>query len=81
MGIEIFTGEFWSGKKAKELGLIDGIGNIEEVLQQKYGDDIIIKKFEKQKSWLGKKLSGSENHFENLVNTIEEKSIWQKYGF
>ena len=81
LGIEIFTGEFWSGKKAKELGLVDGIGNVEEILQQKYGEDVIIKKFEKQKSWLGKKLSGSANHFESLVNTIEEKSIWQKYGF
>merc|ERR1712167_149577 len=55
LGIEIFTGEFWSGKKAKELGLVDGIGNVEEILQQKYGEDVIIKKFEKQKSWLGKK--------------------------
>ena len=27
LGIELFTGEFWSGTKSKELGLIDGIGN------------------------------------------------------
>ena len=25
-GIELFSGEFWSGSKSKELGLIDGIG-------------------------------------------------------
>ena len=24
-GIELFSGEFWSGRKAKELGLIDGM--------------------------------------------------------
>jgi len=78
----LFTGEFWAGSKAKELGLIDGIGNADEILKEKFGEDILIKKFEKPKSWLNKKLSGvSENQIENLLNTLEEKSIWQRYGF
>ena len=34
-GIELFSGEFWSGKKSKELGLIDGIGNANEILRKK----------------------------------------------
>ena len=79
-GIELFSGEFWSGSKAKDLGLIDGLGNANEILREKYGDDIIIKKFEKSKSWLSKKLSSS-NKMDQLVNVIEERSIWQKYGF
>tara|TARA_E500000331_G_scaffold111212_1_gene108318 strand:- start:1168 stop:1971 length:804 start_codon:yes stop_codon:yes gene_type:complete len=79
-GIELFSGEFWSGSKAKDLGLIDGLGNASEILREKYGDDIIIKKFEKSKSWLSKKLSSS-NKMDQLVNVIEERSIWQKYGF
>ena len=79
--IELFTGEFWSGKKAKELGLVDGIGNAEQILKQKFGEKVIIKKFEKTKGWLAKKLSSSENHVNELVNKIEERSIWQKYGF
>ena len=81
LGIELFTGEFWSGKKAKELGLVDGIGNAEQILKQKFGEKVIIKKFEKTKGWLAKKLSSSENHVDELVNKIEERSIWQKYGF
>jgi len=79
---DLFTGEFWSGSKAKELGLIDGLGNADEILKEKFGEDVTIKKFEKPKSWLNKKLSGaSESQIENLINIIEEKSIWQKYGF
>ncbi len=31
-GVELFSGEFWSGKKAKELGLIDGLGNASQQL-------------------------------------------------
>ena len=79
---DLFTGEFWSGSRAKELGLIDGLGNADEILKEKFGEDVTIKKFEKPKSWLNKKLSGtSESQIENLLIILEEKLIWQKYGF
>jgi len=79
---DLFTGEFWSGSKAKELGLIDNIGSVDEILRKKFGEDVVIKRFEKQRSWLNKKLSGaSENQIENMLNILEEKSIWQRYGF
>ena len=79
-GIELFSGEFWSGRKAKELGLIDGIGNADQILREKFGEKIIIKKFEKAKGWLARKLS-SENHTEQAISILEERSIWQRYGF
>jgi len=79
--IELFSGEFWSGSKAKELGLVDGIGNANEVLKEKFGEEVIIKKFEKSKGWLSKKLSTSNNQIDQLANILEERSIWQKYGF
>tara|TARA_B100000674_G_scaffold21325_1_gene15033 strand:- start:293 stop:1102 length:810 start_codon:yes stop_codon:yes gene_type:complete len=80
-GVELFSGEFWSGKKAKELGLVDGIGNINQVLREKFGKDVVIKKFEKSKSWISKKLSSSEENIEKITNVLEERSIWQRYGF
>ena len=50
-------------------------------LKEKFGEDVVIKKFEKPKSWLSKKISGgSENQIETLVQLLEERSIWQKYG-
>ena len=80
-GVELFSGEFWSGKKAKELGLIDGLGNADQILKEKFGEDVEIKKFEKSKGWLSKKLSSSNNQMDQLVNILEERSIWQRYGF
>ena len=80
-GVELFSGEFWSGKKAKELGLVDGIGNINQVLKEKFGKDVVIKKFEKSKSWISKKLSSSDQNIERITNVLEERSIWQRYGF
>ena len=79
-GIELFSGEFWSGRKAKELGLVDDIGNPEEILKDKFGDKIVIKRFEKTKGWLAKKLS-NEIYTNQIINALEERSIWQRYGF
>ena len=79
-GIELFSGEFWSGRKAHQLGLIDGIGNAEQILKERFGDKVIIKKFEKSKGWLAKKIS-SENNAEQVISILEERSIWQRYGF
>ena len=78
--VELFSGEFWSGRKAKELGLIDEIGNANQVLKDKFGEDTVIKKFEKSKSWLSRKLSSSNDNIDQLANILEEKSVWQKYG-
>ena len=78
--VELFSGEFWSGRKAKDLGLIDDIGNANQILREKFGEDVVIKKFEKSKSWLSKKLSSSNDHVDQLANILEEKSVWQKYG-
>ena len=77
---ELFSGEFWSGSKAKSLGLIDEIGDVNQVLKDKFGNDIVIKKFEKSKSWLSKKLSSSNNNLDQLSNILDERSIWQRYG-
>ena len=77
----IFTGEFWTGKTALTLGLIDGIGNADQVLKEKFGDKVVIKKFEKQKSFIAKKLSSSiQDPVDSLANILEEKSMWQKFG-
>ena len=80
-GIELFSGEFWSGRKAKDLGLIDGIGNADQILRKKFGEEVIIKKFEKSKGWLAKRLSSSEDHADKIISILEERSIWQRYGF
>ena len=51
-----------------------------DYLAKKFGDDVILKKFEKPKSWLSKKLSSSNDHVDQFANILEEKSVWQKYG-
>mgnify|MGYP001331673263 FL=1 len=77
----IFTGEFWSGSKALKLGLVDGIGNLDQVLKEKFGENVIIKRFEKQKGFLAKKLSSSlDSQIEKMIDNLEERNLWQKFG-
>ena len=77
----IFTGEYWTGATALKLGLIDGIGNADQILKQKFGEKVIIKNFEKQKGFIAKKLSSSiQDPLNSLANILEEKSMWQKFG-
>jgi len=78
--IELFSGEFWSGSKAKDLGLVDGIGDANQILKEKFGEDVVIKKFEKSKGWLSKKLSSSNDQIDQFANILDERSIWQRYG-
>jgi len=77
----LFSGEFWSGIQSKELGLIDGIGNMEDIIKEKFGKKVVIKKYDKPESWLKKKLSSQiSNQFDSLVNDIETRSLWNKFG-
>jgi len=64
-----------------KIGLIDGIGNADQILKEKFGDKVIIKSFEKPKGFIARKLSSSiQDPVNRLANIIEEKSMWQKFG-
>ena len=63
------------------MGLIDGIGNAHQILKDKFGEDVLIKKLEKPKSFLAKKLSSSlDSQVDNIANILEERAQWQKFG-
>jgi len=39
---ELFSGAIWTGEAALDLGLIDGIDNLEDYIQRKYGDEVKV---------------------------------------
>ena len=49
-GKDIFNGEIWESNRAKDLGLIDGIGHMEPILKKKYGKEIKFKKLDRKRS-------------------------------
>ena len=74
---DLFTGEIWIGKKAIDVGLVDGIGHLKPFFEKKYGKKVRINIFGGKKSILqrfGAKL---------LANNIEElnyQALWNRFG-
>jgi len=51
---EMFTGRFWTGTSAKELGLIDGLGHITGLLKERYGDKTELSLISPRRSLFGR---------------------------
>ena len=47
---ELFSGAFWTGIQAKELGLIDGLGDLRGIMRNKFGDKVVFKEYA-AKNW------------------------------
>jgi signal peptide peptidase SppA len=80
---KLFNGEFWSGKKAKEFGLIDEIGGLHQIVRKKYGKDTTILIMNEEKSWLKKKLGmqlDSRGFMEHIQDYLEINSLLSKFG-
>ena len=81
---EIFSGLFWVGQKAIDLGLADGIGHVNEILKKKFGKKVKLKIIDQKKSFIQRKLSSklpsSLINTEELIDKLEEKALWSRYG-
>ena len=77
---DIFSGLFWVGDKAIELGLADGIGSIHQILEKKFGKKIKIKLINQKKSFLQRRLSSSLLNSDEILNKIEEKIMFSRFG-
>lgn len=83
---DIFTGEWWTGERAVNLGLIDGLGDVYEVTREKFGDKVKLKWIEKRKSMfpslpfgLGSSIS-QQGVANDLVAAIDDKALWSRFG-
>jgi serine protease SohB len=87
---QLFNGDFWTGKRAQELGLIDGIGDLRAVVQDRFGKDVRLVPVGERVGWLRRRLGvrtereGPEmlgaNFAAGLVATLEERFLWSRFG-
>jgi len=79
----LFSGDFWSGTKGLELGLVDGLGDVRSVMRKKFGDDVRFYPIEEKKGFLAKRLGmsvKSQHWADDLVAALEERALWNRYG-
>ena len=83
---KLFTGKFWTGNKALELGLIDGIGDINTVMKSRYGEKVRFRIFDSDKSWIRRKFGlgyASNNRYQwsdHIIDSIESRLLWSRFG-
>lgn len=75
-GRDLFTGEFWAGRQAVELGLADGIGHLVPKMKQLHGDKVRFEVYGMRRPLL-RRLGLSA---EALFDAAEDRAAFQRFG-
>ena len=81
---EIFSGAFWTGKRAVDLGLADGTGDVRSVLRARFGDKVKMPTIADRKSWLSRRFGADAalpgaNWADDLLASVEERLTWDRF--
>ena len=76
----LFTGAFWSGKKSAELGLVDEICDMRKKMKEKFGDKVKIQQITAKKGLIKSFFSEKSSSIESLLNKVEERISFNKFG-
>jgi len=76
----LFTGAFWSGKKSAELGLVDEICDMRKKMKEKFGDKVKIQQITAKKGLIKSFFSEKSFSIESLLNKVEERISFNKFG-
>lgn len=86
----LFSGEYWTGETAVELGLADSIGDLRSTLRARFGDKVATPLVSPPRSWFGRPqpglgagldgLTGRAELAEDVLSAIEARALWARYG-
>jgi len=85
----LFSGEFWTGRRAQELGLVDGLGDLRQVMRARFGERVRLRVIDAPRRWrlpFGPGLGGAAPAADlaaaahALVDAAEERALWSRYG-
>jgi len=74
---DLFTGEFWLGPRAAELGLVDGVAHVVPKLKELYGDKVRFARYGRKRGLMqrfGTALVG------DTLAGIEERAAFARFG-
>jgi serine protease SohB len=89
---ELFSGAYWTGRRALELGLIDAIGDLRSVLRERFGDKLVTPLVTAERGFWGRRLLGAGRGYApavalsefglagELISALEARAIWARYG-
>lgn len=74
---DLFTGEIWLARRAQELGLIDGIGHITQVMKERFGEKVRFRRYQQRRPFLQR---FGAAFVEDAVTGIEERAAYARFG-
>ena len=87
---ELFTGAFWTGRRAVELGLADAVGDLRTVVRDRFGPRVRFLVAEPRRGWLRRRIgmTGPEvderdigaGFARGLLSAVEERLMWSRWG-
>ena len=89
---ELFSGAFWSGPKAMELGLIDGVSDVRSKMREIYGDKVrlrvvplegggLLGRLRRSAATGYAELTGGRLAFaDDLISAVEARALWSRFG-
>lgn len=79
---QLFTGEWWTGLRGVELGLVDSLGDIHEVLRTRYGKDLNLKIIAPKRPFFGIPRLGfsAQTLATDVSATLEDRALWARLG-
>ncbi len=79
----LFSGDFWTGRAAVDMGLVDGIADLRSKMREVYGEKVSLRLVTQPRSWLQRKF-GMDNRADrwarDVVGVVEERALWNRYG-
>ncbi|MET8993630.1 S49 family peptidase [Amycolatopsis sp. NPDC004169] len=76
---DLFTGDVWLGAKAAELGLVDGLGSLRQIITERY-PDAEISVAEPKKPLLARLGLGAPAAASAVLDAVTQKAAWSRFG-
>jgi signal peptide peptidase SppA len=73
----LFTGEFWSGVRGLDLGLVDGLGDIRETLRSRYGEKVEMQVIAPRRGLFTLPRFGLAA---DIAAAVEDRAHWTRFG-
>ena len=75
----VFEAKIFSGSKACEIGLADSIGELKQVMRERFNEQVVFKEISGRKK-LGQRLGLSSSSYSRIIEHIEERIAFAKFG-
>jgi serine protease SohB len=84
---DLYSGEYWTGKRALALGLVDAIGDLRSTLRERFGDKVYMPLISSDRGFLGRRIFGigggaigPAGLADDMIAALEARALWSRFG-